>query len=381
MPSTQSRAPELPTQRPGTGAPPAPARSPGSTGAVGVPAPRPAPERHAPATSPTPASPVSPAGRPRRVRVVAVTALVGLAVAGTAGWTVQQQAERARLDEAAARVAAQADAQLARTRVDAVLAASRPATSGTRTDVAAYTAEHAAEVDRLTAAADEAADTLWHARHAGDAADELRTAIRHARAVARSERASLASLRDARAGLVGPADAATAAEKAWRTAEARRLAAERAEAERAARERAQQDTQQDRRQDTGTTPPSATPTIPQGGLVCTGTGGPGASEASTSSLGAAINAYRASLGLARLAVVRSGSLVGHALDMGTAGGIWHSGRDNIVGCAGSADPSYLVQAWSHSSSHDAQMRRTDVSTMDVGAALQSGWLFGAVLFR
>jgi hypothetical protein len=321
------------------------------------------------------------------MRVAAVAALVAVTTAGAAGWAVQQSAERARADEATALAATQA----ARARVDAVLAATRlgngtaasaggPAAGAV--SVATYTVEHASEVDELTAAADKAADTLWRSRHAGDAADELREAVRHARAVATDDGATLAALRQARAGLVGPAAVATAAEKVWRTAEAERRAAERAEALRLAQERqdARSDTQRDTRQDTGTTPPSTDPTIPQGGLVCSGTGGAGASEASASSLGAAVNAYRASLGLSQLAVARSDWLVGHALDMGTAGGIWHSGRDNIVGCAGSADPSYLVQAWSRSSSHDEQMRRTDVSTMYVGAAMQSGWLFGAVLF-
>jgi uncharacterized protein YkwD len=316
------------------------------------------------------------------MRVVALAALVAVTTAGAAGWAVQQSAERDRANDAIELGAAEA----ARARVDTVLAASRPgygtaavAPASGVLSVATYTAERASEIDELTAAADEAAATLGRSRHAGDAADELRTAVRNARAVAKDDGSTLVALRAARAGLVGPAAAATAAEKVWRDAEAER----RAEALRLAQDRqdAGRDTRQDGQQDTGAAPPSPNPSIPQGGLVCSGTGGPGATEASMSSLGAAINAYRASLGLSQLAVARSGSLVGHALDMGTTGGIWHSGRDNIVGCSGSADPAYLVQAWSHSPSHDEQMRRTDVSTMDVGAALQSGWLFGAVLFH
>jgi hypothetical protein len=40
----------------------------------------------------------------------------------------------------------------------------------------------------------------------------------------------------------------------------------------------------------------------------------------------------------------------------------------------------MVSAWSRSSGHDAQMRRTDVSSMSVGDASLNGWLFGAVKF-
>ena len=97
-------------------------------------------------------------------------------------------------------------------------------------------------------------------------------------------------------------------------------------------------------------------------------------------IGSAINAYRASLGLPQLSVSRSGSLVSHAINMANAGGIWHSGGDNIVACVSNGSASSMVSAWSRSAGHDAQMRRTDVSSMAVGGASLNGWLFGAVKF-
>jgi hypothetical protein len=119
--------------------------------------------------------------------------------------------------------------------------------------------------------------------------------------------------------------------------------------------------------------------VPSGGLTCTSRGS-GAHVASVSSLGAAINAYRARLGLAKLRVVTSSTLVSHSLQMANTGGIWHSGHDNIVGCVSNASYTYLVQAWDRSAPHRAQMRRTGVTTMYVGDAERGSWLYGAVFF-
>ena len=78
---------------------------------------------------------------------------------------------------------------------------------------------------------------------------------------------------------------------------------------------------------------------------------------------------------------RSGGLVSHAITMANTGGIWHSGSDNIVACVSNGSASTMVSAWSQSPAHDAQMRRTDVSSMAVGGASLNGWLFGAVKFN
>ncbi len=315
---------------------------------------------HRPVTAP-------PAHR-RALRVVAGAAVVALVATATGGWVAQDRAHRQDVARAEARA-----------RVDAVTAAvDAPSSSGARVEVATWTDARSSETGALTAALTTATAALAATTHApADARAALQRAIDTARTTAADGAASLHELRTARAGLVAPQKAAQDGEKAWQTAEAERKAAE-------AAQRARQRVAAPPR--TTTTGPGAGSApvrrgIPAGGLVCSGTGGSGAREASASTLGAAINSYRASLGLSKLGVARSGSLTSHALDMGTRGGIWHSGGDNIVGCVGTSTASYLVQAWAHSPSHDKQMRRTDVSTMYVGAATQSGWLFGAVLFR
>ncbi|WP_157732699.1 hypothetical protein [Cellulomonas sp. PSBB021] len=315
---------------------------------------------HRPVTAP-------PAHR-RALRVVAGAAVVALVATATGGWVAQDRAHRQDVARAEARA-----------RVDAVTAAvDAPSSSGARVEVATWTDARSSETGALTAALKTATAALAATTHApADARAALQRALDTARTTAADGAASLHALRTARAGLVAPQKAAQDGEKAWQTAEAERKAAE-------AAQRARQRVAAPPR--TTTTGPGAGSApvrrgIPAGGLVCSGTGGSGAREASASTLGAAINSYRASLGLPKLGVARSGSLTSHALDMGTRGGIWHSGGDNIVGCVGTSTASYLVQAWAHSPSHDKQMRRTDVSTMYVGAATQSGWLFGAVLFR
>ncbi|CAM5789538.1 CAP domain-containing protein [Cellulomonas persica] len=334
---------------------------------------------HAPLALPGPAAPlgVLNATRAARVtphrralRVVAVVGVAALAATATGGWVAQDRAHRALVAQQEAR--ARVDVAVAGTSADGPSTARREVT---RAQVATFVAERSDQVTAVEAAVEAATTVLGQTTHAGDAArGALQSAIDAARATAADESSTLTELRAAAASLAGPQKAATDAEAAWVKAEAERKAAE---------ERARQAVQAPRtsRAPSGGGGTAPAPRIPAGGLRCGDTGGSGASEASASSLGAAINAYRSSLGLPTLTVSRSGSLTAHALRMGTAGGIWHSGGDNIVGCAGSAKPYYLVQAWSHSPGHDAQMRRTNVTTMYVGAATQSGWLFGAVLFR
>jgi len=380
-----ARVREVPTQRAGTDAP---AR-------VTLPTQRTVPARERSDEHVAPAAPRR--TRRRFVGVLAGVAAVALVATGTGAWAANQHAQ----DVEAAR-------QEARARVDRAVAGrvadrTGDGTAAARPEVAALVAERTAQTARLTTAADAAAAVLTTTTHAGDAPRAaLQSAVDGARRVAAATDASLTDLRAAGAALVGPQQAATEAEAAWVKADKERQAAEAA----AAAARAQQSTGTATRGGTSTTRRStstsgstkargttsagttsstkastARRSIPAGGLVCQGTGGSAASEASATSLGSAINAYRAKKGLSKLKVVRSGTLVSHAKTMGVTGGIWHSGGDNIVGCAGSSNPSYLVSAWAGSPAHDKQMRRTDVSTMYVGAATEKGWLFGAVLFR
>ncbi|MDM7830589.1 CAP domain-containing protein [Cellulomonas edaphi] len=120
--------------------------------------------------------------------------------------------------------------------------------------------------------------------------------------------------------------------------------------------------------------------VPSGGLVCRGSGGAGAAEQRVKAIGAAINSYRKSHGLRTLRVSRSTTLVNHAKRMATTGGIWHSGRDNIVACVSDDSARTMVRAWAHSAPHKAQMLRRGVTRMTVGGAVNDGWLFGAVRF-
>ena len=120
--------------------------------------------------------------------------------------------------------------------------------------------------------------------------------------------------------------------------------------------------------------------VPSGGLVCRGSGGPGAGEQQVSAIGKAINTYRAKHGLKKLSISRSSTLVQHAKTMATTGGIWHSGHENIVACVSNDSATTMVTAWSKSAPHKAQMLRKDVTHMSVGGAANGSWLFGAVLF-
>ena len=334
--------------------------------------------------------PSLPPPAPRR-RTAAV--LVGLgavaALVVTSAVVQQQRADAAELQHAAQARTAQA------------LAALSADTAG-RDDVATVgtaelTAARAAAAAGVTAALAHANGTLGSAVHVGD---DLRAPLRggmvSVAAILGGDRASLAALRAGIATLTGQDQAVAAAEQAWQTADAARAAAEQAAAQAAADAAAQQAAQQAARQPvrtfTRTTTRSSAPltapvssgpvTIPPGGLVCPGapSGTPGV-ESSVGAIGAAINAYRAANGLPTLSVSRSGTLVAHAEDMADAGGIWHSGFDNIVGCVSNESATTLVQRWAASPPHNAQMLRTDVSSMAVGGAVAGTWLYGAVKFN
>ena len=294
-----------------------------------------------------------------------------------------------------------ADAALdAQMRVDrAALAADRDAVVEQAAEQvvvpAAYAASRAAAAAAAQSTVDHANATLAAVPNAGDGPRAALTASTGAVSAAlTSPGVSLVSLRSIVAGVAAPEKAAVDAQVAWQAAEDARIAAEKAAAEQAAAAAAAAAAASHvkapaTRSSTRTTTPKpaaqapaapAATGIPAGGLVCRGAGGSGAGESSVSAIGSAINAYRSSLGLPTLSVSRSGSLVSHAITMANAGGIWHSGGDNIVACVSNGSASSMVSAWSNSPSHDAQMRRTDVSSMAVGGASLNGYLFGAVKF-
>ncbi|KQT02248.1 CAP domain-containing protein [Cellulomonas sp. Leaf395] len=360
---------------------------------VDVPQPRAAPS---PLVEPQPVPAV-----PRTMgvrRTVWVGLAAGVVIAVAAGGAVYATEERAQ--------EAEADALAAGSRVDEhVLAVSRDAVAERSTDAvvaqAAYLDSRADATTTAQAAVDHATSTLAAVPNAGDAPRAaLAGASGAVGAALAAPDVSLRSLRSLVAGVAAPEKAAVDAQGAWQVAENARIAAEQgaaaaaAEAARAARSTATRTPARSTARSTvprassgttssGTTTapvPSSGSGVPSGGKVCSGSGGSGAGESSVSAIGSAINAYRSSLGLPQLSISRSGSLVSHAINMANSGGIWHSGGDNIVACVSSGSASAMVSAWSNSPGHDAQMRRTDVSSMGVGGASLNGWLFGAVKF-
>ncbi|GAA3795857.1 hypothetical protein [Cellulomonas soli] len=335
-------------------------------------------------------APEAPSRRPV-LRTVLVSASIVVLLGALVGGLVlkaQADARAAELARAQARVAAVVAAH-------AQDVAFQSATDQ-RLQVAAGTAVHDTAYAQAVAATEHATATLAATPQAGDAP---RAAVQQsmdaiAAAVAAGE-LNPAGVRTLVAGLAAPEKAATDAQVAWQAAEDARIAAEKAAAEKAAAEQAAAAAA---RRSTGTRSTSTRATtssgtssagaaaapavsgVPAGGLVCQGAGGSGAGESSVGAIGEAINAYRASAGLPTLSVVRSGSLVQHAVTMANTGGIWHSGGDNIVGCSNGGLGS-LMSGWKNSAPHNAQMLRTDVSTMYVGGASLNGFLFGAVLFK
>ncbi|WP_426594367.1 CAP domain-containing protein [Cellulomonas sp. McL0617] len=379
------------------------ARRPSSAPSVGLPA-HSAVEvpQQAPAPSPlvtsNPVVPPVAAPRPRRVRRavwIGTAAAVVVALGSGSAVYARQSSDRQAQDAAIS----------ASIRVDgSVLAAQRDEAADQDAELAVATAALVANRARTAAQAqavvNQANAVLAAAPNAGDGPRNALAAASSSLAASIVAPATSAASLHRLAAAVAPAQqAAIAGQAAWQAAENARIAAEQAAAAAAAQAQAQAAAAAAARAQAKAAPRAArtvaprTSTraaaapaggapsgVPAGGLVCAGSGGSGAGESSVGAIGAAINAYRAGLGLPQLAVVRSGTLVAHSITMANTGGIWHSGSDNIVGCVSNGSASTLVNAWHNSPPHDAQMRRTDVSTMNVGGASLGGWLFGAVKF-
>ena len=328
--------------------------------------------------------------RGRTATVVVSLAVTAALVAGTVVVAHERSGRVAERNAADVRVSAALAAQLSGGPVveDAVQL------GGTDAWTSALVSAHQA----AQAAADSGAAQLAADVHADPTLlAGLTAAVDRAASTAADPTASLTALTSAAAGVAAPAKAAQDAEAAWQVAEQARIAAEQKAAADAAAAKAAADaaakaaakpktirkttTSSGSQTSTGASSAGgAVQAIPAGGLVCPGAPvGAGASESSADAIGAAINAYRQANGLPALSVVRSGTLVAHAEDMAASGGIWHSGQDNIVGCTSGSVQS-LISAWSRSAPHNAQMLRTDVSTMKVGGATGGGWLYGAVKF-
>ena len=323
---------------------------------------------------PTPRGPQQ-TGRPHPAAVVGLVAVVALtATLATA------RADEASADRAATVRAARASGT---DEADAGWLAAQPGALA----VVAAASQRAALTTSVQAADADARAVLAASPHAGDLLGALTAAADRVRDTAATSGQSPAVLRARLADLATARGAVVQAEAAWQAAEAARVAAEQEAAQAAAQQaaalRAPSVRRSSARPSTGSSAAPAPADVSAGTvhavtMACV-TPAPGSgSPASAASVGAAINDYRAANGLATLSVSTSGTLSSHALDMAASGGIWHSGSDNIVGCAPGAG--LLVRAWSGSPAHNAQMLRTDVSSMSVGAASASGYLFAAVAF-
>jgi len=314
---------------------------------------------------------------PRTDRVPALAAVLSvLLVAGfgtSAGFALHVRASRA---AAQARVASAAAA------ASADVTASQALVNRSASD-AASTAR-SVQVEAAVAALSQAGAALDSSPHAGDVPRAQLAAASDALAsVLNLPRTSPFQVASATAALGNPLGSVLDSEAQWQAADAARAAEQEAAAAARAAAQTRTGSQQGVRSSqvvVPVAPPAVMPTVPVGGKQCTDAGS-GAQASSAAEIGDAINVYRQRNGLSALSVTQSATLSTHAVTMADAGGIWHSGADNIVGCVSNASASSLVVAWSRSAPHNAQMLRTDVTAMNVGGAVRDGWLYGAASFR
>ncbi|WP_165372863.1 CAP domain-containing protein [Pengzhenrongella frigida] len=338
-----------------------------------------APATAAPATAAPPMLPVVLPARltSLRRRLALVTAVAAVIAVTTAGLTVaheQQAAEQAAMDARAAVAAAQAEQyaaerQLLREQINAASWAQTLAKQAAAATAGGVVLESARAA---LAGSPQAGEDV---RAALQAALDAATAV-----VTATPSRSVMTIDAAVATVSAPVQAVVASQAAWQVAEDARLAAERAAAEAAAAAKAAAA----RAPRTATTRKATTSTS----SAASGASAPAPAEAAASNvpefsageLGGAINAFRASQGLGALSISRSGTLVAHAGAMALAGDIWHGGSDKIVGYVQPASASGLVDAWANSAGHRAWMLKTTVSSMQVGAVVLDGRLYGAVNF-
>lgn len=254
------------------------------------------------------------------------------------------------------------------------------ALSGHTTSAAAAGAR-ATQLDAASSAVWQARVTLDSSPQAGDVPRaQLSAAADTLSALLTQSRTSPYQVAQVTAALSAPLTGVVDAQAQWQAAETARIAAEQQAAAAEAAQRVRTGGNGVRSGESAIPQPTpAVPTVPASGKQCTTAGG-GGSPASAGEIGEAINAYRARNGLPTLQVATSDTLSSHAVTMSNAGGIWHSGADNIVGCVSNASASSLVVAWSRSAPHNAQMLRTDVTSVRIGGAVRDGWLYGAAAF-
>lgn len=313
--------------------------------------------------------------RARRLRVAALVAAVALVAAGGAGWAVRQ--DRA----AQARSEREAQDRVAAASVGALVDASAARTGAVTAGAAVLVAQREQLTDAAARAARTGQDALDGSPHASDELrGDLDDAVAGAREAADAAVVSPVQLRAAAAAVAVPTRRVTVAEQEWQQAEQERIAAEQAAAA-AAAAAARASAGTGRSASGGSAPASTGSSGGQSAPAAAPAAPPAVgAEASAGSVGAALNAYRASLGLGALSIVRSGARVEHAQQMAASNSIWHSGATpEIVGRVLPLSYSGMINAYAGSPSHDAVMRGS-YSVAYIGAVSYDGWLYTSITF-
>ncbi len=331
------------------------------------------PERITPASAPS-APPRT--ARRRWFRVVAVGTVASLLVGGV-------MLSRA---DAEARSAEETRAQVQMAAADAI----RISTRAWRARGATLTAVAAAH----TIATAEA--TLAATPQAGDAP---RAALQAAVAAARAALAGPSAATNARAlaatvaAIDAPRQAAVKAQHEWQVAEDARIAAEKAAAEQAAAQAAAEQAAAQaaaaRAAATRTTTTKKATTTTRTATSSGGTAAPAAPapavsmvgvEYSAATVGAALNAFRASQGLPPMAIVRSAARVQHASEMAASNSIWHSSVRTmweIVGRVSPVSATAMINAYANSTSH-REVMAGPYKTAYIGAVTYNGMLYTSI---
>ena len=319
--------------------------------------------------------------RSTRLTLVVTSALtvVALVVAGVVV-SVQSSARAAELVRVEARtaleVAARADDQnLVRSADRAVMQA-------------AAANQRAAQVAAAGAVVAAAQATLAATPNAGDgprsalqaAMDALNSAL-----ATTGSGTSVATLRTVAAAVPATQQAALDAQTAWQVAEDARIAAEQAAAQAAAAQAAASAAQKKAAKPAAartvqSAPAAAAPAAaaPAAAPAASGVG----DVFSAGTIGAELNAYRASQGLGALAIVSSGARIDHASQMAASDSIWHStvrSMAEIVGRVSPVSASAMINAYANSPAHNAIILGS-YSTAYVGAVTYNGWLYTSIQF-
>jgi hypothetical protein len=321
---------------------------------------------------------IAPTRRSTRLTLVVTSAalVVALVVAGVVA-TVQSSARAAELVRAEARVAlevaARADDQ------SFVRSADRAVIQ------AASANQRAAQVAAAGAVVAAAQATLAATPNAGDgprsALQAAMDALSGALATTGSG-TSVATLRTVAAAVPTSQQAALDAQTAWQVAEDARIAAEQAAAQKAAAEQAAAQAAQQK-----AVKPAAARTVksaPAAAAPAAAAAAPaGVGDVfSAGTIGAELNAYRASQGLGALAIVSSAARIDHARQMAASDSIWHStvrSMAEIVGRVSPVSASAMINAYANSPAHNAIMLGS-YSTAYVGAVTYNGWLYTSIQF-